>query len=278
MGGRGSRNPNNDDDGDIAAIQYALKKGIKHIDTAESYADGKAEELVGKAIADFDRNDLFIATKAYGTHLGYDNVLNSCEQSLKRLGIDCIDLYYIHKPNPEIPIAETARAFNRLLENNMIKHIGISNASVETMEEYKKHLAAPILAAQNHYNLIVRQSEVHGVLDYCKKNNIHYIAWRPIQLPVPSMGIESLAKRGVYPLLDEIADKYGKTNAQIAVRWLTLQENVGTIFKSKNPRHIEEIIETNDFEISAEDMKRLTDDFPRQESEAFISTGYVKLV
>lgn len=273
FGGRSHPNPDNDDQKDISNIRNALLAGIKHIDTASSYAGGKCEELVGQALKGFNRQDLFIATKVHGTDLRYQDAIDSCERSLRRLDLQNVDLFYVHSPNPEIPIAETAQALNDLQNAGLIKNIGISNAKKETMQEYQKYLKAPIFASQCHYNLIAREPQRTGLLDYCKKNQINFIAWRPIQLPVPSMGIEPLYKRGAYALLDEMADKYGKTNAQIAVRWLTAQENVNILFKSTNPAHITDILETENFTLSDKDMRLLTEKFPRQEDVGFISSG-----
>ena len=212
MGGRDMPDPSNDDAADIAAFRLAAVAGISHIDTAEYYADGKAEKLVGRAIGEFDRSALFIASKVRAEKLSYADVMSSCEASLERLGVDCLALYYVHKPNPQIPMAETAEAFNYLLRKKMIKEIGLSNVSVKTIEKYNKYLEKPVFAVQNNYNLIVRQSVEAGVTEYCREHNIHFVAWRPLQLPIPALGIKSLTERGAYPLLDEMADKYGKSN------------------------------------------------------------------
>lgn len=115
-GGTTEPDPNNDDKADIAAIRSAIDNGIVHIDTAELYAGGKAEQLVGQAIAPYNRADLFIASKVRETKLNYNAVLENCAQSLDRLGTDYLDLYYVHKPNPAIPVAETAAAFNELIK------------------------------------------------------------------------------------------------------------------------------------------------------------------
>ena len=273
FGGYTQPDPDNNDAADITSIQNAINSGIKHIDTAALYAAGKTEELVGQAIKPYNREDLFIASKALSASLSYDGVMQTFEASMKRLKLDYLDLYYVHKPNPEFSIAETTRAFNRLLQQGLIKNIGICNANVNTMKKYQSNLDCPIFASQCHYNLIVREPERSGLLDYCKQNNIHFIAWRPIQLPAPSLGIEPFYKREFYPLLDQMADKYGKSNAQIAIRWLTQQDNVNTIFKTSNPQHLSEIIESSNFKISSEDMRNLADNFPIQRNEGFVSSG-----
>ncbi|OPZ78642.1 MAG: General stress protein 69 [Alphaproteobacteria bacterium ADurb.Bin438] len=278
FGGRVEADPNNEDEKDILSIKNAINAGIKHIDTAELYANGKCEELVGQAIKDYNREDLFIASKVRDVKLNYDDILKNCEASLKRLGVSRLDLYYVHRPNPNIPISYTAKAFNRLLDEGMIKNVGISNASVQTLMEYQNHLNKPIFATQSHYNLIVRECVKKGVLDYCIENNIKFIAYRPIQLAVPSLGIEFLAKRGVYKLLDEIADKYQKTNAQIAVKWVISKDNVHTIFKTSNPIHLKETLEVLNFEMGREDIENLTNNFPLQKDEGFVSSGPFPLV
>ena len=261
MGGRNEPDPNNDDAGDVAAIRRAIEAGVRHIDTAELYANGRAEELVGEAARPYDRLSLFIASKVRETKLGYDAVL-----------------YYVHKPNPAIPAEETAAAFNELLKRGMIKNVGISNATVETTEKFASFLDSPIFAVQCHYNLIVREPVLKGVLEYCRRKKIHFIAWRPVQLPSEKLSIRSLAERGAYPLLDQIADKYGMTPAQTAVRWLTQQENVGIVFKTKNPEHLKEIIDAQNVTLSDEDTEALTRDFPRMEAEGFTTGGKAPLI
>ena len=277
FGGRREPDPNNDDVRDIAAIQAAIKMGLYHIDTAALYAGGKTEELVGMAAKDFNRARLFIASKVYPKFLSYDDVLQQCENSLRRLGMDYLDLYYIHFPNLEIPFEETARAFNRLRAEGLIKNFGISNAKIETLENYQRHLDAPFFASQNSFSLISREAQKTNLVDYCRNKKIHFVAWRPMQLDLPERNIVSLAKRGAYPMLDKIADKYGKTNAQIAARWLTQQENVNIIFKSSKPEHIREILESSDFDLSPEDWKNLSDNFPLQEPIGFDSRGLLPL-
>lgn len=277
MGGDVVPNPNNDDKRDIEAIKYVISKGVSHIDTAANYADGKSEELVGRAIKDFDREKLFIATKAKPEDLAFDDVIKSCERSLKNLDTPWVDLLYVHKPNPEIEIKETAKAFNELLNRGVIKNIGLSNVKLETILEYEKYLDKPVFAIQNQYNLVARESQEKGIVDFCKKNKKIFVAWRPIHLMSPSIR-KILGVGDKFPLLEEMAKKYNKTEAQIAVKWLTQQEGVGIIFKSTNKEHIDEILETETFELSKEDWYRLDKDFPIKVYKSFNGSGFFELL
>lgn len=276
MGGAIIPNPNNNGDRDIEAIRYAISKGITQIDTSESYAGGKAEIMVGEAIKKLPRDECFIATKVREYNLFYQDVINSCTNSLKRLNTSYIDLYYIHKQNPTIPIQETASAFNKLLDLGFIKHVGLSNVGIDIIEKWSQLLNKPIYAVQNQYNLVCRESQRKGVIDYCKKNGILFIAWRPIMLLYPGAP-DPFYPLGTYKLLDEIAKKYNKTNVQIAVKWLLKQDGVSIVFKSSNKQHIDEILDVENFQLSDEDWERLNREFPVQLDKGCTADGYFEL-
>lgn len=276
MGGDVNSNPNNNDKRDIEAIKYAINCGILHIDTSESYAGGKSELLIGEAIKKFPREKLFIATKVREYNLSYDNVINSCKDSIKRLNTQYIDLYYIHKQNPLIPIEETAAALNKLLEIGIIKHVGLSNVGIDTIKKYSKLLNTHIFAVQNQYNLVCRESQRKGVIKYCIENGIIFIAWRPILLSYPGV-VDSYYCTGTYKILDEIAKKYGKTNIQIAVKWLLQQKGVSIVFKSSNKKHIDEILDVDNFELSNKDWEILDKDFPVQKEVGCTANNYFEL-
>ena len=257
MGGDKNRDPNNDDNADIKAIQKAIEAGITHIDTAENYAEGHAEELVGQAIKSYDRSDLFLVSKVGKANLGYDNLIRACRDSLKRLQTDYLDLYLIHAPNPEIPIGETMRAMDTLMEEGLIRNIGVSNFTIERTEEAQAHTENKIVANQLHLNLIFREAERKGLLEYCQKNDIMFIAWRPVQKG-------ALTERGNYEILDGICKKYGKTPAQIAINWLISQPNIVTLSKMRSPEHLKENLGAFGWQIEKEDIGRLRSDFPGQ--------------
>lgn len=258
MGGDKNRDPNNDDEADIKAIQNAIEVGITHIDTAENYAEGHTEELVGQAIKDYDRSDLFLVSKVKGANLDYDDLIRACRDSLKRLQTNYLDLYLIHAPNPEIPIEETIQAMDTLMEEGLIRNIGVSNFTFERTEEAQAYTENKIVANQLHLNLIFRESERKGLLDYCQKNDIVFIAWRPVQKG-------ELTKRGVYKILDEMCEKYNKTPAQIAINWLISQPNVVTLSKMRSSKHLKENLGAIGWQMEKEDIEGLRDDFPNQQ-------------
>lgn len=255
MGGEMERDRSNDDERDIAAIQHAIAQGITHIDTAEMYAEGAAEEIVGKAIQDVNRSLLFLVSKVSPEHLSYDDVRRSAEASLRRMGTDYIDLYLVHKPNPTIPIEETMRAMNTLKDEGTIRNIGVSNFNVERMEEARRASEHPIVANQLHYNVSVREIEQKGVLKYCQKNDMMVIAWRPIG---------DIASLQTAPIMQELAQKYAKTPVQIAISWLVNQHGVVTLTKTSSAAHLEENMGGIGWELEPEDVERLRKEFPEQ--------------
>ena len=261
LGGDVKENPNNDDEKDINAIIYALKSGINHIDTSESYSGGKSEKLIVEAIKNFDRDKLFIATKVREWNLTYDNIISSCCNSLKRLQTDYVDLFYIHKQNKDVNIKSVCEALNYLLAKGLIKNVGLSNVGIETIQKYNKYLTKKIYAVQNQYNLICRESQKKGVIDYCRENNIKFICWRPVLLSYPGVK-DSMYNKDTYPILDNIAKKYNVSNIQVVAKWLLQQDNVYIVFKSNNCEHIKEILETNKFCLSDDDWNELNDNFP----------------
>lgn len=255
MGGGTERDPHNNDERDIKAMRYALDRGITHIDTAEMYAAGHAEKLVAAAINSRDRAPLFLVSKVSPWNLSYDDVLRSAEASLKRLGTDYLDLYLVHKPNPAIPIAETMRAMNRLQDEGLICNIGVSNFTVERMEQAQQHSTHPIVANQVHYNLSVREIEHKNVLAYCQQHDIMVIAWRPIQ-DVPHLDSATI--------ITELCAKYGKTPVQIAINWLASQKHTVTLTKTSSPEHLDENLGGIGWEMEPDDIEKLRQEFPDQ--------------
>jgi diketogulonate reductase-like aldo/keto reductase len=257
MGGAMEQDMDNDDAVDVAAIHQALEMGVRHIDTAELYANGHTEEIVGRAISDVPRKELFLTSKVSQAHLGYSDVMSSCQRSLDRLGTDYIDLYLIHAPNPDIPITETLRAFDALIEEGLIKHIGTSNFSKERFIETQQYTKNNLVTNQVHYNLKYRQAERTGFLDYCQGHDVILTAFRPIErglLTGPSIS-----------LLNELGKKYEKTAAQIALNWLISQKNVVVICKTTSAFHLSENVGAIGWELEQQDRELLRNSFPGQE-------------
>lgn len=257
MGGEMVYNPQNDDEADIQAIKNAIDKGITHIDTAQNYAEGHTEEFVGKAIKGYDRSKLFVVTKLHKGNLAYNDVLSTFEESLKRLDTPYVDLLLIHAPNLEIPLKETISAMDKLVKDGLVKYIGVSNFAPPRLKEAQGLSENPIVTNQVHYNLIYREPERTGLLDYCQKNDILLTAWRPVQKGI-------LTQKGT-PIIDEMCQKYQKTPAQIAINWLTSQTNVVTLSKLSKSEHLRENLGAIGWNIEEQDVERLREKFPNQQ-------------
>ncbi len=256
IGGDTARDPNNDDAGNIAALRAAADAGVTHIDTAELYADGYAEELIAQAIADYDRHKLFLVSKVKPQNLAYGDLIKACEGSLRRLKTDYLDLYLIHWINPEIPLAESFRALNHLKEQGKIKNIGVSNFGVERMNEARKLTPHQIVANQVHYNLLFREVERKGLLEYCQKEDIMLVAWRPVQKGIIGQSNDAT--------LESLCQKYGKTKSQIAIQWLVAQKNVVTLSTMRSASHLEENLAALDWQMEASDIELLRSNFSDQ--------------
>ncbi|HEY95508.1 MAG TPA: aldo/keto reductase [Dehalococcoidia bacterium] len=250
IGGGLSPDRSKDDEG-IQAIRKGIELGMTLIDTAEKYADGHAEELVGEAIRSFPRDNLFIVSKVWPDHLQYEEVLTAAERSLQRLGIDRLDLYLVHHPNPDVPLKETMPAMEELVRHGKVKFIGVSNFNVRQMEEASSYLENNVITVnQLPYSLLDRDIEKE-TLPYCVKHNITVMAYWPL-----SRG--NLAKD---EFLSNIGKKYGKTSAQVAINWLITHENVIAIPKAVNPEHLEQNAEVANWRLSEEDIELISSHF-----------------
>ncbi len=256
MGGRYERDFHNDDQADIQAICNAVDEGIIHIDSAERYAKSYAEELVGEAISNYKRDKLILTSKVWKTNLKYEDVLTACESSLKRLQTDYLDLYLVHMPNPDIPIQETMKAMSKLKKEGLIKNIGLSDFSVERFKEAQDCCEDKIVVNQLHYNLIFREPERKGLVEYCQKNDIFLVAWRPVQYG-------ALTDISI-PVMQEMCAKYHKTPSQIAINWLICQKNIMTISKMRKHEHLRENLGAIGWEMDSQDVERLRFAYPGQ--------------
>ncbi|MFB0543747.1 MAG: aldo/keto reductase [Candidatus Bathyarchaeia archaeon] len=254
VGGRKKANRSRDD-AEVEALRAGIELGMTHIDTAEYYGNGHAEELVGVAIEPYDRIDLFITTKVWPSHLHYDDLIDSMRASLRRLGLDYVDLYLIHWPNPEIPLEETMRALEHCAKDGYTRHIGVSNFPSSLVEEAQSHLREHRLVADQVEYSLVEQDPQSELLPYCQLNDVTLIAYTPIakgRLALPGNEV-----------LDGLAEKYGKTQAQVSLNWLIGQEKVVAIPKASNPRHLQDNVGAVGWRMSEEDSERLARAFAK---------------
>lgn len=235
----------------VSALRKGIELGINLIDTAEIY---ETESLVAEAIEGFSRDELFIATKVWPTHLHYDDVLKAAERSLKRLRCSYIDLYQIHFPNPRIPLEETMRAMNKLVDEGKVRYIGVSNFSIEQLKKAQEASSRhEIVSIQIEYSLLKRRVE-KSLLPYCEDNKIAILAYRPLAhgklVKVP----EELKK-----VIGEIGIKHGgKTPAQIALNWLITKSRM--VFPIPRASRLERIIENvgaTGWRLVVDDMEKL---------------------
>lgn len=254
MGGRSKPDHSNDDLW-LKAIGFALESGIRHIDTAAIYGAGHSEELVGKAIRPYDRSHLLITSKVSGDKLRYDEVLRSAAQSLKNLGTEYIDLLLIHWPNPAVPLSETMKAFNRLLDEKSILHFGLSNFPVSLIREVMQLTDRPILTNQIEYNVFTRNKGSYNtamereIIPFCLEHGISITAWRPVM-----KGDATL--RG-HATLASVGEKYGLSSFQVALNWLCSKPLMMAIPKMSSEQHIRENIQALSVTMDAEDYELL---------------------
>jgi diketogulonate reductase-like aldo/keto reductase len=230
----------------VASIKTAIELGYTHIDTAEMYAGGHTEQLVGRAVKDFRREDLFITTKVSSRNLSYQGVLRALDGSLERLQLDYADLYLIHWPNRSIPLEETFKALNEAVAGGQARHLGVSNFNLDELQRAQTLLDIPIITNQVPYSLTERRYVRNGVLAYCQQEGILLTAYSPIK--------GSVLKN---PALRRIAEQHEATPAQVALHWLIRQENVITIPKSTDENHLRENLEALDLQLSREELEEL---------------------
>ncbi|HLY61766.1 MAG TPA: aldo/keto reductase [Terriglobia bacterium] len=280
-----------DDQESMATIHRALDLGINFLDTADIYGNGRNEELVGKAIRG-RRNEVFLATKfgnvrdAAGAFLGIngtaDYVHRACEASLKRLGVNHIDLYYQHRVDRNTPIEETVGAMAKLVQEGKVRHLGLSEAGAATLR--RAHATHPISALQTEYSLWCRDPE-DELLGVCRELGISFVAYSPLGrgfLTGRFKSIDDLApddwRRNnprfqgenfgrnleLVRRVGEIASEKSVNPSQLALAWVLAQgDEVVPIPGTRVRTHLEENLEALKINFSAHDLKRLNDAAPK---------------
>jgi aryl-alcohol dehydrogenase-like predicted oxidoreductase len=279
-----------DDAESTRTLHRALDLGVNHLDTADIYGMGDNEQLVGKVVAQ-RRDEVVLATKfgnrpredaAAGGGLRIDTsaawVRQACDASLRRLGIDTIDLYYAHRRNPETPIEETVGAMAELVAAGKVRHLGLSEVSPATLRA--AHAVHPIAAVQLEYSLFTRDVVEGEMLATCRELGIAVVAYSPVgrglltgtvtsraelsandyRQTAPRFADENLARN--LPLVDAVravADEIGCTAAQAAIAWVLAQgDDVLPIPGTKRVRYLEEDVAAADLALSEDQLARLT--------------------
>jgi diketogulonate reductase-like aldo/keto reductase len=224
-------------------VRTALEMGYRHVDTAQAYDN---EAAVGEALAaaDVDREDLFLTTKVWRSNLRDRAVRDSVRESLDALGVDYVDLLLIHWPHPRVPVTETLGAMAELREAGLVRHLGVSNFTREGLAEAVAAVDAPIVADQVLYHPYTDQSELRA---FCLDNDVALTAYSPLARG-DVLSDEALAR---------IGERYGKSAAQVALRWLVQQEGVVAIPKATGRDHLAENLAVFDFSLTDEEMERI---------------------
>ncbi|HEY2981859.1 MAG TPA: aldo/keto reductase [Anaerolineales bacterium] len=249
IGGGSSPRPSEDAHW-LAVLKSALELGYTHFDTAEKYAEGHAETLLGRAVqaSGLKRDGLFITTKVWPNHVRHGEVLRACAGSLRRLAMDYIDLYLIHWPSQSVALKDTFRGLNALVKSGQVRHVGVSNFDLPLLKQAQAESETPIFTNQVPYNLSDRSYAQNGVLEYCQENQILLTAYSPVKYG--SLRADETLKA--------IAAAHSATPPQIALAWLVAQERVITIPMSSDAKHQAENLQAADIVLSPEEMARLT--------------------
>ncbi|MCL4393328.1 MAG: aldo/keto reductase [Chloroflexi bacterium] len=239
----------------VEALRLGFQLGLTHIDTAEMYGNGRAEELIAEAVMG-RRDDVFLTSKVLPSNASYEGTLRACERSLKRLHTDILDLYLLHWQS-SYPISETMRAMEHLVSTRMIRYIGVSNFHVDEVKAAQHALRHERLACnQVLYHLGDRRIE-RRLIPYCAEQGIAVVGYSPFG-------------HGSFPrtdspegrLLAEIGERHGRTPRQVALNFLTRDPNVFTIPKTGDPSHVYENSEAIGWTLSPEEIEAIDRAFP----------------
>jgi 2,5-diketo-D-gluconate reductase B len=222
-------------------VKRAIELGYTHIDTADMYGN---HQEVGDAIAAFDRARIYVVSKVRPGNLHYQTVIRDCQRFLHELNTPYLDLLLIHWPNEQIPIQETLRAFNALVDDGAIKSIGVSNFSIRQVREAMQVEGHPITTNQVRFH---PYDYDQALLEYCHEQGIVVTAYSPL----------GRARILHHPIIQDVAHKYGRTPAQICLRW-ALQKGAVVIPKTSSETRLKENMDIFDWALSQADMQRLS--------------------
>lgn len=225
----------------IETVKRALDMGYRHLDTAELYEN---ETVVGSALSESSvpREAVFLTTKVWKTNLAHEDVLASGRRSVEKMGVDAVDLLLIHAPSPTVPIAETIDAMNELQAEGTVRHVGVSNFSADQLREAMVASETPILTNQVEYHPYENRAEL---LEFCLEHDVLLTAYSPL----------AEGRVATDATLREIGERYRKSAAQVALRWLVQQPQVVAIPKSSRNEHLRENIALFDFSLTDSEME-----------------------
>ena len=247
---------------EVAALRLGIDLGMTLIDTAEMYANGGAEKVVGEAIAG-RRDQVFIVTKFYPQNATRERMAAACDRSLRRLDVAQIDLYLLHWPS-EVPLKETLAGFEDLLEAKKIRYAGVSNFDVDGMTELGrlKNGLERIVTNEVLYNLERRGIE-WDLLPWMRKRHRPVIAYSPVE--------EGLLTHP-HPVLKRVAERHDATPAQVALAWVIREDGVIAIPKAADSKHVRENRGAADIKLTKRDLEELDESFPPSEGKKPLET------
>lgn len=249
MGGLQDTDPDNDDQRDIGIIKTAIDCGVTLIDTAQNYANGHCEELVGEAVADYPRDRYQILTKQRKSELHYDEVVAGCHSSLKRLGLEYIDYFVCHAPNPDTDMREFFKATNQLYKEGLIKQVGVSNFGPKNLQIALDASEQPIALNQVCFSLADYDIISSGTYEFCHTNHV------PIQAYRVFASLES--KPELASLLSDMATRMDITTQQLTVAYLHSFDNVHFTIRSSTASHWQDIQSALRIELSNDIIGKL---------------------
>ena len=233
---------NDDPEACTESVRIALETGYRHVDTAQIYRN---EAAVGDGIdaADVDREDVFLATKVWTNRLSYDDVIESTEESLERLGTDYLDLLYVHWPAGEYEPSETLSALETLYDDGVIERIGVSNFEPSHIETAQSAIDVPIFANQVEVHPLLQQRRLR---EFCAEAGIELVAYSP------------LARGGVFDVdvVSDIAETHGVSEAQVSLAWLR-EHGITAIPKATGAEHIRDNYESLELTLTASERQRI---------------------
>jgi len=225
-----------------SGLRAALDTGYAHVDTAEGY---KNEAEIGEVLAEYDRDDVFLTSKVLAKNLNYDSLLESCRDSLDRLGTDYLDLYLIHWPNPAISLRESLDAMATLRDEGLVRNVGVSNFSAYQLSCAHHVSDVPIAVNQIEFHPWFQRPDL---VEYCRETDTVVEAAAP------------LARTEVFEddIVRELADRHDKHPAQIVLKW-AIERDIVVLPKSSSPEHVRANFDLFDWSLTDDDLAALDD-------------------